>query len=796
MHEEVRAEIEAGWRDLVDRSAFVGGQAVADFERAFAVYCGAPHAVGVGSGTDALRIALQAVGVRRDDLVVTVPHTFIATVEAISQVGASPVFVDIDPASYTMDPGLVSRYLERDCTVKNGALVDRRAGRPVTCLLAVDLYGQPADWHPLLELAARFGLKVVEDACQAHGARYHGRLCGTFGDAGAFSFYPGKNLGAMGEAGAVTTGSAAVAERCRLLRDHGQLERYIHVTGEGGNARLDALQAVVLSAKLKRLDTWNDARRRVAARYDERLEGEDLVAPLERSGAHHVYHLYVVQLPDRGDVRRQLEARGIATGLHYPVPLHLQEAYAELGHQPGDFPVSERVAAQGLSLPMFPHLTEEQLDHVVLSLQAAVEATPTPASQQSGRQNPVAAKPPMEPRRVVILLENLPYPRDRRVRLEAATLRDAGYAVTVLAPAALGEPYQERVRGVEVRRFQRGPEGRGLSGYLREYAHAWWQLARLVREVRTEHPIDVLHACSPPDLFFPFAWWCHRSGTRFVFDHHDLSPELFLAKGGSLRSPLYWALRLAERASFRAADTVVSSNEPMARMARERGGVAADRVFVVRAGLEDARLQRVEPAVQYRHGSPHLVAYVGHMDRQDGVEYLLHAAQHVVHERGRSDVRFLLIGDGPERGALERLAGRWELSSAVEFAGYVTEERRLSAMLATADVCVTPDPVTPFTVNCTMLKVLDYMAAGRPQVAFPLPETEALAGEAVLIVEANSGRALAEGILKLLDDPDLRARMGEAAVRRAKNGLLWRESATRLLAAYERALGVRVVAGS
>jgi len=373
MHEEVRAEIEAGWRDLIERSAFVGGPAVAEFERRFAAYCGASHAVGVGSGTDALRIALQAVGVRPGDLVVTVPHTFIATVEAITQAGASPAFVDIEPVSYTMDVEALQRYLERDCTVERGTLVERRRRRPVTALVPVDLYGQAADWDPLLELAGRFGLKVVEDACQAHGARYHGRSCGTFGDAAAFSFYPGKNLGAMGEAGAITTGSAAVAERCRVLRDHGQRERYIHVTGEGGNARLDALQAVVLSAKLQRLEAWNDARRRIAALYCARLQGEELVLPAERSGARHVYHLYVVQLPERDEVRRQLDALGIATGLHYPVPLHLQEAYAEMGHRAGDFPVSEQVAARGVSLPMSPHLTEQQVDHVTTSLEAAID---------------------------------------------------------------------------------------------------------------------------------------------------------------------------------------------------------------------------------------------------------------------------------------------------------------------------------------------------------------------------------------------------------------------------------------
>jgi dTDP-4-amino-4,6-dideoxygalactose transaminase len=375
MHEEVRSEIEAAWKDIVDRSAFVGGPAVADFERSFAAYCHAPYAVGVSNGTDALRLALQAVGVRPGDLVVTVPHTFIATVEAISQLGASPVFVDVDPVSYTMDPSRVERYLGRECSLLNGALVDRRRNRPVTCLLPVDLYGHPADWEPLLELAQRYGLKVVEDACQAHGASDGGRSCGTFGDAAAFSFYPGKNLGAMGEAGAITTASESLAERCRVLRDHGQRERYIHVTAEGGNARLDALQAVVLAAKLGRLDRWNDARRQVAAWYRDRLAGERLVLPSERSGAHHVYHLYVVQVPDRDAVRRRLDESGVATGLHYPVPLHLQAAYAALGHRAGDFPVSEAVAARGLSLPMFPHLSAAQVDHVASALRAALERT-------------------------------------------------------------------------------------------------------------------------------------------------------------------------------------------------------------------------------------------------------------------------------------------------------------------------------------------------------------------------------------------------------------------------------------
>jgi dTDP-4-amino-4,6-dideoxygalactose transaminase len=374
MHAEVRDEIEVAWRDLIDRSAFVGGAAVAEFERDFAAYCGMPHCVGVGSGTDALRLALQAVGVQPGDLVVTVPHTFIGTVEGITQAGASPAFVDIDGSSYTMDVERVAHYVERDCTVRDGALVERRRSRRVSCLLPVHLYGQPADLDPLLELARRFALRVVEDAAQAHGALYKGRPCGSLADAAAFSFYPGKNLGAMGEAGAVTTSDPAIAERCRVLREHGQRERYVHVTGAGSNARLDALQAAVLGIKLHRLDSWNDARRRAARRYDERLAELDLVVPREMPYARHVYHLYVVQVHARDRIRHMLEERGIMTGLHYPIPLHLQDAYAEMGLRRGSFSVSEQVASRALSLPMFPHLSASQIDMVVEGLAAALEA--------------------------------------------------------------------------------------------------------------------------------------------------------------------------------------------------------------------------------------------------------------------------------------------------------------------------------------------------------------------------------------------------------------------------------------
>jgi dTDP-4-amino-4,6-dideoxygalactose transaminase len=375
MHEEVRAEIESGWSSLIDSSAFVGGPAVTDLEAAYAAYCGVPHCVGVGSGTDAVRIALQAVGVTNGDLVVTVPNTFIATVEGITQAGADPVFVDVDPDTYNMNPELVQRYLERDCVLVDGRPRDRRSGRPVTALLPVHLYGQPADMDPLLALADRFGLKVVEDAAQAHGATYKNRQCGALGHAAAFSFYPGKNLGAMGEAGAITTSDAEVAERCRVLREHGQSERYIHVSADGSNARLDAIQAVALSAKLSRLDEWTAMRRQVAERYTRELSDLNLILPHVATGCTHVYHLYVIQVADRDTLRRGLQERGIATGLHYPRPLHLQDAYGSMQLSQGAFPVSEALADRCLSLPMFPHMSAEQTAHVGGGLRSALVST-------------------------------------------------------------------------------------------------------------------------------------------------------------------------------------------------------------------------------------------------------------------------------------------------------------------------------------------------------------------------------------------------------------------------------------
>ena len=384
-HDELRAEIDAAVRDIIDRSSFIGGPYVEAFERDFAAYCGVSHAIGCASGTDALKLALMAVGVRPGDVVITVPHTFIATVEAISLVGAHPIFVDIDAATYTMSPARLAEYVETDCRVdSDGRLMDRASGRPVTAIIPVHLYGLPADMDPILALAERHGLKVVEDACQAHGAVYwktedggrkaeNGGRAGTLGDVGCFSFYPGKNLGAMGEAGALVTDDAEIAQRAHILRDHGQRERYVHVSPDGWNGRLDALQAAVLSIKLRKLDEWNEQRRRAARWYNERLSGnERITLPVEPAYGKHVYHLYVVRVPERDRQRERLAEKGVATGLHYPIPLHLQEAYRRLGHRKGDFPVSEEAARSVLSLPMYPHLTEAQVDYICRSLREAL----------------------------------------------------------------------------------------------------------------------------------------------------------------------------------------------------------------------------------------------------------------------------------------------------------------------------------------------------------------------------------------------------------------------------------------
>ena len=376
-HRELEEELVSVFRATLSTAGFIGGPMVEDFERDFAAFCDAENCVGVGSGTDALRFALIAAGVKPGDTVVTVPNTFIATTEAISQVGAQFDLVDIDEQTHTIDPERLRSYLESECTpdARTNRVVSRRTGTPVTAVIPVHLYGQTADMDPILELANRYNLIVIEDACQAHGAEYFSkkehrwRKAGSMGHAAAFSFYPGKNLGACGEAGAVTTNDEAVAREVRMLRDHGQSRKYHHAV-EGYNGRLDALQAGILHVKLRHLTRWNEGRRLSAEHYNE-LFGPmagSVRVPHQPSWSKPVYHLYVIRTSYRDDLQRHLGEAGIGTGIHYPIPVHLQPAYAALGWRRGDFPVCEEAADQILSLPMFPGLRAEDRRRVVESV--------------------------------------------------------------------------------------------------------------------------------------------------------------------------------------------------------------------------------------------------------------------------------------------------------------------------------------------------------------------------------------------------------------------------------------------
>jgi dTDP-4-amino-4,6-dideoxygalactose transaminase len=350
---------------------------VEEFERQFAAFCGTQYCVGVGSGTDALRFALMAAGVRPGDIVITVPNTFIATTEAISQAGAAPMFVDIDRETCTMDPARLREFLEIECSTRpgSGETVHGASGRRVSAVLPVHLYGQTADMDEIREVADQHRLMVIEDACQAHGADYYSkrdggwRKAGSMGTAAAFSFYPGKNLGACGEAGAITTNDRALADTARMLRDHGQVQKYVH-DREGYNGRLDAIQAGFLLIKLKRLQVGNELRRKHADRYGTLLHPLKGIRPVfEPVWNRGVYHLYVIRTRDRDGLQKFLLERNIVTGLHYPIPLHLQKAYADQGFREGDFPEAEQACREVLSLPMFPGLTEEQQIHVVAGIQ-------------------------------------------------------------------------------------------------------------------------------------------------------------------------------------------------------------------------------------------------------------------------------------------------------------------------------------------------------------------------------------------------------------------------------------------
>jgi dTDP-4-amino-4,6-dideoxygalactose transaminase len=343
----IKTEIDAAILGVLDSCQFTLGPEVAAFEREFAAYCQAPHGIGVNTGTSALHLALLAAGVGPGDEVITVPFTFVATVSAIDYTGATPVFVDIDPRRFTMDPQAIE-----------AAITER-----TKAIIPVHLYGQPADMDPIMEVAKRHGLVVIEDACQAHGAEYKGRRAGSIGDLGCFSFYPGKNLGAYGEGGMVVTASAEHARTIRMLRDWGAEKKYQHVL-KGFNFRLEGIQGAVLRVKLRHLERWTEARRDAAARYDALFANSGVETPWVAADSRHVYHVYVVRSSDRQAWQDLLAAQGIQTGIHYPTPVHLLPAFADLGYRAGQFPHAERAANEVLSLPMFPELTAAQGDEV------------------------------------------------------------------------------------------------------------------------------------------------------------------------------------------------------------------------------------------------------------------------------------------------------------------------------------------------------------------------------------------------------------------------------------------------
>lgn len=357
-HAPLRQDFEHAIRDVIDSGIFASGPAVERFEKAFAEFCQCRHAIGLGSGTEAVWLALIACGIGPGDEVITSPTTFMATAEAITYCGARPVFVDVDERTYTLNP----RALNTARTARTKAIVP------------VHLFGQAADMDPILKFARQHGLFVIEDAAQAHGAEYKGRRAGSMGDVGCFSFYPGKNLGALGEAGAVVTNNTELCDKIRVLRDHGQVRKYHH-TMVGWNCRMDAMQAACLAIKLRQLEHWNESRRQRARRYELGFQGiDEVITPAEAEYARHVYHVYAIRVQARDRLMRELEKKEIGYGVHYPIPIHLQEAYAHLGYHRGDFPVSEKIAEEFLSLPMYPELRDDQIDYVIETVAEAVKA--------------------------------------------------------------------------------------------------------------------------------------------------------------------------------------------------------------------------------------------------------------------------------------------------------------------------------------------------------------------------------------------------------------------------------------
>jgi dTDP-4-amino-4,6-dideoxygalactose transaminase len=348
----IQAEVNRAIQRVLDNTSFILGEEVSVFEEAFASYCETKYAIGTSSGTSALHLALLACGVGPGDEVITTPHTFMATAESIIHTGAKPVFVDIDLDTYNLDPSQIQAVINE----KTKAIVP------------VHLYGTPADMDPILEIASKHGLKVVEDAAQAHGAEYNGRRTGSVGDVACFSFYPGKNLGAFGDGGCVVTSDKQIADRVRMLRNHGRTDKYRHeMVGYG--YRLDALQAAILGVKLLHLEEWTKCRRENAKRYHHFLNGFGPVLPTEPNYARSVYHLYVIRVPERDQLLQYLRSKGISAGIHYPIPLHLQPAFAGLGYKPGAFPSTEKAASEVISLPMYPELRQDQIEEVAQAVQ-------------------------------------------------------------------------------------------------------------------------------------------------------------------------------------------------------------------------------------------------------------------------------------------------------------------------------------------------------------------------------------------------------------------------------------------
>jgi len=358
-HKALERPLREATSRILETSGFILGEDVEAFEREFAAFCGVKHAIGVASGLDALTLSLRALGVGKGDEVLVPANTFIATALAVVQAGAKPVLVDVDPEIYCIDPALAAKAVNKK----------------TKAIIPVHLYGQSADMDAIRAIASKHGLAIVEDACQAHGAVYKDdQRCGAMSDAGCFSFYPSKNLGALGDGGIITTDRDDVAGKLRTIRNYGQEKKNVHSV-KGVNSRLDAMQAAMLRVKLRHLPKWNESRKRHAGHYTETLRELPVATPVERPGGTHVYHLYVVRVPRRDELQHHLEALGVSCGVHYPIPIHLQEAFSDLGKGPGSFPVSERLASEILSLPMYPEMADSDVDTVCESIAAFFAAS-------------------------------------------------------------------------------------------------------------------------------------------------------------------------------------------------------------------------------------------------------------------------------------------------------------------------------------------------------------------------------------------------------------------------------------